>query len=86
MAQNKTPASIPRKPLGRTGLQVSALGLGGYHLGSAKDTAEAKQIVDRAIDAGINFFDNAWEYHDGASEEWLGNALQGKRDRVVLMT
>jgi aryl-alcohol dehydrogenase-like predicted oxidoreductase len=60
--------------------------LGGYHLGSAKDTAEAKQIVDRAIDAGINFFDNAWEYHDGASEEWLGNALQGKRDRVVLMT
>ena len=61
-------------------------GVGGYHLGSAKDQGEAKQIVDQAIDAGINFFDNAWEYHDGVSEEWLGAALDGKRDKVFLMT
>ena len=67
-------------------MQVSAIGVGGYHLGSAEDENEAKRIVDAAIDAGINFFDNAWEYHEGRSEEWLGNALKGKRDRVVLMT
>lgn len=84
MAQ--TNGDIPKRPLGKTGLQVSMIGVGGYHLGSAKDQDEAKQIVDRAIDAGINFFDNCWEYHDGKSEEWLGQALQGKRDRVVLMT
>ncbi len=87
MAQNSDSlGAIPRKPLGKSGIQVSALGLGGYHLGSAKDATEARQIVDAAIDAGINFFDNAWEYHDGLSEEWMGAALAGKRDRVVLMT
>ena len=43
-------------------------------------------MVARAIDAGINFFDNAWDYHDGHSEEYMGQALKGKRDRVVLMT
>ena len=86
MAQSNTSAAIPRRPLGRTGLQVSAIGLGGYHLGSAKDASEARQIVDAALDAGISFFDNAWDYHDGTSEEWLGAALKGKRDRVVLMT
>jgi aryl-alcohol dehydrogenase-like predicted oxidoreductase len=79
-------SEIPKKPLGRTGLQVSCIGLGGYHLGSAKNQSEAKQIMDGAIDAGINFFDNAWDYHDGTSEEWMGSALNGKRDRVVLMT
>jgi aryl-alcohol dehydrogenase-like predicted oxidoreductase len=77
---------IPKRPLGRTGVQVSAIGVGGYHLGSADDLNEARRIVATAIDAGINFFDNAWDYHDGKSEEWLGDALQGKRDRVVLMT
>ena len=60
--------------------------MGGFHLGAAKDQTQAKRIVDTAIDAGINFFDNAWDYHDGRSEEWLGSALRGKRDRVVLMT
>jgi uncharacterized protein len=84
MAQNQ--AEIPRRPLGRTGLEVSIIGVGGYHLGSAEDQKQAQQIVDQAIDAGINFFDNAWDYHDGRSEEWLGSALKGKRDRVVLMT
>jgi aryl-alcohol dehydrogenase-like predicted oxidoreductase len=77
---------VPKRPMGRTGLQVSILGLGGYHLGSTKNQTEANDIVARAIDAGVNFFDNAWEYHDGLSEERLGAALQGKRDQVILMT
>jgi uncharacterized protein len=77
---------IPRRPLGKTGLQVSALCLGGYHVGSAKTEDEAMRIVHEAIDAGINFMDNAWEYHDGRSEEWMGKALVGRRDKVVLMT
>ncbi len=72
--------------MGNTGVQVSIIGVGGFHLGSAKDLNEARRIVDTAIDAGINFFDNAWDYHDGRSEDWLGEALKGKRDRVVLMT
>jgi len=78
--------TVPTRSLGRTGIQVSALGVGGYHIGAANDLAEARRIVDTAIDAGINFFDNAWEYHEGKSEEWVGDALKGRRDRVVLMT
>jgi aryl-alcohol dehydrogenase-like predicted oxidoreductase len=65
---------------------VSILGIGGYHIGAAKDEAEATKIVHAAIDAGINFFDNAWEYHEGRSEEWMGKALVGKRDKTFLMT
>lgn len=84
LAQNNS--DIPKRPLGKTGLQTSILGLGGFHLGSAEDLQTAKKIVDRAIDAGINFFDNCWEYHEGKSEEWMGTALQGKRDKVILMT
>jgi len=80
------PAGVPRRKLGKTGVEVSILGVGGYHLGAAKDQAEAIKIVHAAIDAGINFFDNAWEYHEGRSEEWMGKALVGKRDKVVLMT
>jgi aryl-alcohol dehydrogenase-like predicted oxidoreductase len=74
------------RPLGATGLQVSALALGGYHLGSASTQGESTEIVARALDAGINFFDNAWEYHEGESETRLGAALVGKRDRAVVMT
>jgi len=85
-AQGQTGAEIPRRPLGRTGLEVSALGIGGYHLGSADSEAEATRIVNEALDAGVNFFDNAWEYHQGLSEERLGRALKGKRDRAVVMT
>jgi aryl-alcohol dehydrogenase-like predicted oxidoreductase len=77
---------VPTKPLGKTGLHVSALGIGGYHIGSAADQNESSEIVARAIDAGVNFFDNAWDYHDGESESRLGVALKGKRDKVVLMT
>jgi aryl-alcohol dehydrogenase-like predicted oxidoreductase len=77
---------VPRRELGSTGVQVSVIGLGGFHLGQANDLGEATRIVGEAIDAGINFFDNAWEYNDGRSEDWLGKALQGKRDQVFLMT
>src|ERR1017187_6933033 len=86
VANGQSGAEIPRRSLGRTGLEVSALGIGGYHLGSANSDAEATQIVNEALDAGVNFFDNAWEYHSGLSEERLGRALKGKRDRAVVMT
>lgn len=79
-------AAIPRRKLGKTGVEVSILGVGGYHLGAVKDEKEAIRIVHGAIDAGINFFDNAWEYHDGKSEDWMGKALVGKREKAFLMT
>jgi aryl-alcohol dehydrogenase-like predicted oxidoreductase len=85
-AQRQRGAEVPKRPLGRTGLQVSAMGIGGYHLGSAGSDEEATRIVNEALDSGINFFDNAWEYHDGLSEERVGRALVGKRDQAVLMT
>jgi predicted aldo/keto reductase-like oxidoreductase len=83
---NTGPDKIPRKPFGRTGEQVSVIGIGGYSLGDAPSLKEAIAIAHEAIDAGVNFFDNAWEYHDGKSEEWMGKALQGRRDKVFLMT
>jgi uncharacterized protein len=86
VSQRDLSGVVPRKPLGRTGLQVSAMGLGGYHLGSAETDQEANEIVAKAIDHGVNFFDNAWEYHDGLSEERLGKALKGKRDQAIVMT
>ena len=77
---------IPRRAFGKTGVQVSALGLGGHHLGDAEDLNTAKQIVDKAIDGGVTFFDNCWEYHRGKSEIWMGECLKGKRQQVFLMT
>src|SRR5260370_37510033 len=85
-AQGQSGAGIPKRPLGRTGLEVSVLGIGGYHLGSADTDAEGTQIINEALDSGVNFFDNAWEYHDGSSEERMGLALKGKRDRAIMMT
>jgi aryl-alcohol dehydrogenase-like predicted oxidoreductase len=78
--------TVPKKTLGRTGVQVSALGLGGYHLGSANTDQVANEIVAKALDHGIDFLDSAWEYHDGLSEERLGRALKGKRQSAFLMT
>src|SRR5918997_3324025 len=87
MASNKSYGEMPRRPLGRTGVDVSALALGGSHLGEAKSEREAVRIVHEAIDAGLNFMDNAWEYHEGRSEEWMGKALDGgKRHKVFLMS
>ncbi len=78
--------TVARKSFGRTGIQLSLFGIGGYHLGSVPTQEEANRLVSEAIDHGINFFDNAWEYHEGKSEEVMGKALQGKRDKVFLMT
>jgi len=77
---------IPRRAFGRTGVQVSLLGLGGHTLGQARSEAEATRLVHEAMEAGVNFIDNAWEYHDGKSEEWMGKALQGRRDKAFVMT
>jgi len=67
---------IPRRPLGRTGAQVSALGVGGHHLGDLPTADEAIRLVHEAVDAGITFFDNAWEYYNGKTENLLGRALR----------
>jgi hypothetical protein len=64
LAMGQSQTQIPKRSLGRTGLEVSYLGLGGYHLGSIQEQATIDRIVNESIDAGVNFFDNAWEYHD----------------------
>jgi predicted aldo/keto reductase-like oxidoreductase len=83
---SKASGEIPRRKLGHTGVEVSALALGGYHIALAKQKRESVRIVQEAIDAGVNFLDNAWEYHDGLSEELMGKALEGRREQVFLMT
>lgn len=80
------PDKIPRKPFGRTTERLSIIGLGGSSLGDAPSLQEAIAIVHEAIDTGVNFCDNAWDYHNGKSEEWMGQALKGRRERVFLMT
>jgi aryl-alcohol dehydrogenase-like predicted oxidoreductase len=80
------PESIARRTFGRHPDRVSIIGLGGFHLGNTKTIAEAVRIVHEAIDAGINFLDNAWEYHDGESERRMGRAIADRRDSVFLMT
>jgi aryl-alcohol dehydrogenase-like predicted oxidoreductase len=74
------------REFGRSGVKISAIACGGHHLGDAPEQKIALRIVQEAIDGGVTFFDNCWEYHRGKSEEWLGAALKGKRDRVFLMT
>jgi uncharacterized protein len=78
--------SIPRRAFGQTDVLISALGFGGHHLGDAEDQSTATRLIHEAIDGGVNFFDNCWEYHRGKSEDWMGSALKGKRDQVFLMT
>jgi predicted aldo/keto reductase-like oxidoreductase len=79
---------IPTRPLGKTGVQVSILGLGGHHQARPKDEKESIRIVHTAIDNGITFLDNAWDYHDGRAEEVMGKALamDGYRKKAFLMT
>jgi len=75
------------RQLGRTGEEVSLLGVGGFHIGVQKDEAESIKIIRSAIDAGVNFMDNSWDYNDGGSEERMGKALRdGYRKKVILMT
>ena len=81
-------AAMPTRVLGRTGVEVSLIGLGGWHLGfDYLDDELATRIIRTAIDHGINFMDNCWDYNDGTSEKRMGKALQnGYRERVFLMT
>ncbi len=79
---------LPMRPLGKTGQMVSIMALGGAHIGGMADEQEAIRMMHTAIDEGVNFFDNAWDYHDGVSEERMGKALamDGRRNKVFLMT
>src|SRR5439155_437486 len=81
-------STIPYRTLGRTGERVSAIGLGGWHLGlEGVDEHLSFRIIRTAIDRGINFLDNSWDYNDGASETRMGKALRdGYRQKVFLMT
>src|SRR6058998_292862 len=78
---------IPYRRLGRTGEMVSLIGVGGYHLGRQADEQETIRIVRTAVDSGINFLDNCWDYNGGASEIRMGKALRdGYREKAFLMT
>jgi predicted aldo/keto reductase-like oxidoreductase len=83
-----TSQGIGRRKLGRADAEVSILGIGGYHLALPGVTEqEALRIVRSALDRGINFLDNCWDYNDGASEERMGKALaDGYREKAFLMT
>jgi len=86
-AQIVTRGDMQYRKLGKTGEEVSCIGVGGFHIGIPKDESESIKIIRSAIDAGINFMDNCWDYHDGASELRMGKALQdGYRKKVFLMT
>ena len=85
-ARSSVAGEIPKRLLGKTGVQVSALCFGGAHWGRIEDDTEAIRILHEAIDAGVTCLDNAWEYNGGRSEELMGKALQGRRQQVFLMT
>jgi uncharacterized protein len=77
---------VPRRTLGRTGEKVSVIGVGGYHIG-VPDESESVRIVRTALDNGVNFLDNCWDYNDGQSEIRMGKALRdGYRQKAFLMT
>jgi predicted aldo/keto reductase-like oxidoreductase len=78
---------MPYRTLGHTGEKVSIVGLGGYHIGIQDNETDSIQIIRTAIDNGINFMDNCWDYNDGISEIRMGKALRdGYRRKVFLMT
>jgi len=86
-ASAETSKTVPYRTLGRTGEKVSCIGLGGYHLGSQSNEAESIRIIRTALDEGVNFLDNCWDYHDGQSEIRMGKALRdGYRQKAFLMT
>ncbi len=75
------------RTLGSTGERVSALALGGYHLGLPRESRESQRMIHAAVEAGLTFMDNSWDYHEGESERVMGEALRGSyRDRVFLMS
>jgi uncharacterized protein len=86
-ATTETRNGIPYRELGRTREKVSAIGLGGWHIGVQSDEKESVRIIRTALDSGINFLDNCWDYNDGQSEIRMGVALrEGYRQKAFLMT
>ena len=88
-AQKDDGGGLPTRPLGQTGANVSILCLGGWHIGKAAVESGEKtaiRLMHQALDEGMTFFDNAWDYHDGYSEEVMGRAIQDRRSKVFLMT
>lgn len=86
-SQQTSPGGMIYRNFGKTSDKVSAIGLGGYHIGAVATQAESVKIVRSAIDRGITFLDNCWDYNGGRSEEWMGAGLRdGYRQRVFLMT
>jgi uncharacterized protein len=82
-----TSPDMQYRELGRTGEKVSIIGLGGYHVGKQADPAESIRLIRAAIDQGITFMDNCWDYNDGISEVRMGQAMKdGYRQKVFLMT
>ncbi len=87
--QEDTSQGLPKRPLGDTGEKVSILCLGGWHIGAAAKEAgddTAIRLMHEALDGGLTFFDNCWDYHNGFSEEIMGKAIHDRRDKVFLMT
>src|SRR5262249_49476012 len=89
-AATRTPSAVdpvPQRRLGSTGVSVSTIGLGGYHIGLLKDARECARLIHSAVERGVTFMDNSCDYHAGRSEEWMGAALAGGlRQKVFLMT
>jgi len=82
-----TADSFPQRVLGHTGEKVSLIGIGGYHIGKQSDEQESIRIVRTALDSGVNFLDNCWDYNGGVSEIRMGKALRdGYRQKAFLMT
>ncbi len=90
VAPRTNAGGIPLRPLGKTGEMVSLLCLGGHSSTNPPKLPEAQslRLIQRAVDEGITFMDNCWDYHNGGAEEWMGKALAegGRRDKVFLMT
>jgi aryl-alcohol dehydrogenase-like predicted oxidoreductase len=86
MSDEKETGAIPQRRLGRAEVMISALGIGGHHLGDFQTVEDAIRFMHEAVDAGLTFCDNCWEYWNGRAEDWMGRALAGRRDKVFLMT
>lgn len=77
---------MPKRRLGKTDMMVTALSVGGYHIGRMQDERYAIRMIHTALDEGLNFFDSAWNYNKGNSEMRLGKALKDRRDKAFIMT
>jgi aryl-alcohol dehydrogenase-like predicted oxidoreductase len=85
-ADSSSKDGIAKRPFGKTGVNVSILGLGGWHIGIQKEVEESYRLIRTAMDAGVNFLDNSIDYNEGQSELRMGAAIKGRRDQVFVMT